>query len=65
MKKTVRIGTVADHERFRIEDCRKMTPNERVMIVFDLQRRFFQLDRYPLTRVVSVRYLYGKTQTSK
>ena len=56
MKKTVRIGTVADHERFRIEDCRKMTPNERVMLVFDMPFNEIIFDFYDKLKSLSQGY---------
>ena len=41
MKKTVRISTINDHERHRVDDVRQMSPDERVMLLLNMQRRFY------------------------
>jgi hypothetical protein len=55
MKRVVRIGRIEDQDRFRAEDCLRMSPEERVMLVFAMQRRYLGTGRARLRRVASVR----------
>ncbi|OGV72791.1 MAG: hypothetical protein A3K19_28350 [Lentisphaerae bacterium RIFOXYB12_FULL_65_16] len=59
MKRVVRIGRIEDQDQFRREDCLRMTPEERVMLVFAMQRRHLGTGRARLRRVASVRRLDG------
>ncbi|NOY74279.1 MAG: hypothetical protein GXP32_00615 [Kiritimatiellaeota bacterium] len=56
MKKMVRIGRVEDQDEIRREDIRKMSPNERVASLLELQRRFFNWDSNPrIERVAAIK----------
>jgi hypothetical protein len=57
VQKIVRIGTIADQDRFRREDVRRMSPSRRVRLVLGMQRQFLDWDRCPLQRVAAVRRL--------
>lgn len=61
MQKIVRIATVADQGNARREDVRRMTPDHRVALLLDMQRRFLEWDRHPMLRVATVRRLGGKS----
>ena len=41
MKKIVRIGKIEDQDEFRRDDIRKMSPNARVSMLIEMQRKFF------------------------
>ena len=59
MNRTVRVGKVEDQDRFRREDMLRLTPDERVRLVFEMQARFLGSGRQPLQRTVVVRSLRG------
>lgn len=64
MKKLVRIGTLADQDRFRREDYRRMSPNRRVEILLDMQSRFLNWDKIPMPRIATIRRIAGKPHAS-
>ena len=47
MKKVVRIGKIEDQDKFRRDDIRKMSPNARVSMLINMQRKFFDWDVNP------------------
>jgi len=47
MKRRIRIGTVADQDCFRRDDVLRMSPNRRVSLLLDMQRRFLAWDDAP------------------
>jgi hypothetical protein len=54
MEKRVRIGTLADQDRWRREDLAARTPSERVDMLLDLQRRYYGARQETLVRVATV-----------
>ena len=55
MKRTIRIGSLADQDRFRRDDLRKATPAQRVDMLLQLQERYFSgLDR-TIQRVATIK----------
>ena len=41
MEKIVRIGKIEDQDTFRRNDIRNMTPDARVSMLIEMQRKFF------------------------
>jgi hypothetical protein len=59
IKKMVRIGKVEDQDRWRREDCARMTPNERLNALVDFRYRSFPEEMKSVKKVVAVRRLPG------
>jgi hypothetical protein len=57
MQRVIRIGTVADQDRFRRADIGRMSPSRRVRLVLGMQQQFLDWDRHPMQRVATVRRL--------
>ncbi len=58
MKKIVRIGKIEDQDKLRREDCAKMSPEERVDAVLQMQRNFLRWDLNPrIERVGKIKRL--------
>jgi len=56
MKKVVRIGKIADQDKFRREDIKNMTPDERVKMLLNMQYHFFKWDQNPkIQRIATVK----------
>lgn len=55
MKKIVRIGKVEDQDKFRREDMRRMTPNERLAMLLDMQCAYLPEWMEPIQRVATMR----------
>lgn len=55
MKKTVRVGSVADQDRWRRDDVGRMTPSERVGLVFDMMAAHCGSGDGVMVRVAKVR----------
>mgnify|MGYP006297358725 CR=1 FL=1 len=55
MKKVVRIGKVGDQDAWRREDVKRMSPNERVSMVLEMQDRLLSAKSKPLTTQIRVR----------
>ena len=47
MLKTIRVGKIEDQDQWRRDDTRKMTGNERVDSVLELQSRYLRWDLNP------------------
>ena len=60
MKKLVRMGSVSDQDRFRREDCRRMSPDRRVRLLLEMQRRFLGWTGSAMPRIATIRRLAGK-----
>lgn len=59
IKTTIRIGRVEDQDRWRREDCARMTPNERLNALIDFRYRSFPEEMKSVKKVVAVRRLAG------
>lgn len=57
MEKRVRIGKIEDQDRFRREDMLRMTPNERLQMLVDMQVAYFPEMKQKLKRVAQMRQL--------
>jgi len=55
MKKVARIGSVADQDKWRREDVLRMTPSERVDLVFDMMEDMSGSRDIPMVRIAKVR----------
>jgi len=53
MEKIVRIGKVTDQDAIRRDDIGKMSPDERVSLVLQMQRKYLQWDKNPLIKRVA------------
>lgn len=47
MEKAVRVGTVEEQDEFRRADCARMTPQERVDALLELQANILRWDLNP------------------
>lgn len=56
IEKTVRVGKPEDQDRWRREDMLRMTPNERVRLLVEMQHAYFPELRKPLRRVARMQY---------
>ena len=54
MEKIVRIGKVTDQDAIRRSDIQKLSPDERVSMVLQMQRKYLQWDKNPLIKRVAV-----------
>lgn len=64
MKKIVRIGKIEDQDNLRRADCAKMSPNERVDAVLQMQHDFLKWDLNPrIKRVGKLKRLDFKDVT--
>ncbi len=57
MKPIIRIGTIQDQDRWRQEDMRNCTPDERVDILLQLQENFFAGQDRTMVRIAHIRNL--------
>ena len=57
MKPIVRIGKIEDQNRWRREDMQKLTPDERVDLLLQLQENYFAGKDRTLVRVATIRQL--------
>ena len=56
MEKVVRISTTISHEQSRIDDIRKMSPDDRVLLLLKMQRKFYGWDtNNKIKRVATIR----------
>lgn len=56
MEKIVRIGKVTDQDAIRRDDIKKLSPDERVQMVLQMQRKYLQWDKNPtIKRVAFIR----------
>ena len=56
MEKVVRISTTATHEKTRIDDIQKIPPNERVLLLLKMQRKFYGWDtNNKIKRIATIR----------
>ena len=56
MEKVIRISTTNIHERSRIDDVRKCSPDERVLMLLKMQSEFYQWDvNTKIKRVANIR----------
>lgn len=55
MKPIVRIGKIEDQDRWRREDLRKCTPDERVDMLLQLQKNFFAGQDRTIVRVAHIK----------
>jgi len=55
MKTLVRIGKIEDQDRWRRDDMRKLSPDERVDILLQLQENFFAGQDRTLKRIATIR----------
>ena len=54
MEKIVRIGKVTDQDAIRRSDIQKLSPDERVSMVLQMQRKYLQWDKNPSIKRVAV-----------
>ena len=57
MKHIVRIGSIEDQDRWRREDLKKCTPDERVDMLLQLQENFFAGQDRTIVRVAYMKRL--------
>ena len=56
MEKVVRIYTTGTHEQCRIDDTKKMSPDERVLLLLKMQRKFYKWDKNnKIKRIATIR----------
>ena len=60
LKRTVRIGHVGDQERWRREDCARMTPNERVEALIRFRYDTFPEEMRAVRKKVVVHRIGGR-----
>lgn len=54
MGKIVRIGKVTDQDAIRRSGIQKLSPDERVSLVLQMQRKYLQWDKNPFIKRVAV-----------
>ena len=54
MEKIVRIGKVTDQDAVRRSDIQKLSPDERVSMVLQMQRKYLNWDENPSIKRVAV-----------
>ena len=54
MEKIVRIGKVTDQDAVRRSDIQKLSPDERVSMVLQMQRKYLKWDENPSIKRVAV-----------
>jgi len=54
MEKIVRIGKVTDQDAIRRSDIQKLSPDERVSMVLQMQRKYLKWDENPSIKRVAV-----------
>jgi hypothetical protein len=58
MEKKVRISTVKEHELHRIADIAEISPSERVLMILEMQKKYFNWnDDMKIKRVAFIRRL--------
>jgi hypothetical protein len=58
MEKRVRISTVKEHELHRIADIAELSPSERVLMILEMQKKYFNWnDDTKIKRVAFIRRL--------
>lgn len=55
MKPTVRIGTINEQDQWRRDDCRALSPNQRVDMLLQMQDQYFDKAPRHIKHVVQVR----------
>jgi hypothetical protein len=53
MEKIVRIGKVTDQDAIRRSDIQELSPDERVSMVLQMQRKYLQWDKNPFIKRVA------------
>ncbi len=57
MEKIVRIGKIEDQDAFRRQDMRRLTPNQRVAMLLEMQCSYWPEWRGRIARVATLRQL--------